>query len=160
VVLANDTQDEISLELEVGYVSLDGTLADLKTCTVDAAPLARTELCVFERGEHDPARGLWIARAVDHVEIKPAIYRALDYRQLATIDPQLRCSVTERQENQCTVQVSTRGYAHAVQIQLPVGAQPCDNYFDLVPGESREIQVISSGPLDATEISVTCVNAV
>jgi beta-mannosidase len=159
VVLANDTQDEISLELEVGYVSLDGTLADLKTYTVHAAPLARTELCVFERGEHDPARGLWIARAVDHVEIKPAIYRALDYRQLATIDPQLRCSVTERQENQCTVQVSARGYAHAVQIQLPVGAQPCDNYFDLVPGESREIQVVSSGPLDAAEISVTCVNA-
>jgi beta-mannosidase len=159
VVLANDTEDELQLELEVGYVSLNGTLSDMQMRTVHADPLARTELCVFDRGARDHAQGLWIARALNHAEIRPAIYRALDYRQLTTGDPQLCFSVVDTQEQQCTVQVSAQGYAHAVQIQHPDGAQPSDNYFDLLPGESREIQVLSTGPLDAESIGVTCVNA-
>jgi beta-mannosidase len=159
VVLANDTQDEVSFEVEYGYVSLDGALADLQRHTVHAPPLARTELCVLKRGTHNPTRGLWIARALERPEISPAIYRAVDYRQLETGDPRLACTVTETGERSCTVRASAQGYAHAVHLDLPTGAVPSDDYFDLLPGTGREIQVVSSEPLDTETIGVTCVNA-
>lgn len=162
VVLANDTQEAQALELEYGYLSLDGKTADLQrtpcATTVRAEPLSRTELCVFQRGDHEATHGLWIARALGRDDIPPAIYRAVDYRQLATVDPGLVASISNASEQRCTLQVSAQGYAHAVQIALPKGALASDNYFDLLPGERREIQVTSPAPLDPAAIHVTCVN--
>jgi beta-mannosidase len=158
VVLANDTPETQELELEFGYVSLDGTSSDLQRATLQAASLSRTELCIFEKGSHDALRGLWIARAIDRKEIAPAIYRAVDYRRLATTDPRLTTSTDGITERECTLHLSAEGYAHAVQIQPPSGALASDNYFDLLPGESRTIQVYSPEPLDPNAIEVTCVN--
>jgi beta-mannosidase len=158
VVLANDTQDEVSFKLETGYVRLDGATSDLQRQAVQAPPLSRSEVCVFDRGQHDPTRGLWIARAVDRIDIEPAIYRAVDYRQLATADPGLAVTVADTDNTSCTVCVSAQGYAHAVHLELPAGAAPSDDYFDLLPGTSREIQIVSSRPLTTEAIRATCVN--
>jgi len=158
VVLANDTQDAQELELEYGYVSLDGALSDLHRTTAHAEPLSRTELCVFDKGEHDLKTGLWIARVPGRDDIPAALYRAVDYRQLVTCDPTLAVSIDNVQAQACTVTVSARGYAHGVQIELPDGALSTDNYFDLLPGESHTIEVTSSAPLDTAAIQITCVN--
>jgi beta-mannosidase len=159
VVLANDTQGEVSFGVEYGYVSLDGSTSDLHSQTVQVAPLSRTEVCRFHRGEHDPTRGLWIARAANRPEIAPAIYRAVDYRQLRTTDPQLALEVVDARETSCTARISAQGYAHAVHLNLPAGAVPSDDYFDLLPGQSRDIQITSAEPLNSSTISITCVNA-
>ena len=55
--------------------------------------------------------------------------------------------------------VSAKAYAHAVHLILPQGALPADNFFDLLPGETREIQIVSTEPIDAAAIGVTCVNS-
>ena len=78
---------------------------------------------------------------------------------METGDPRLAFTVTETGERSCTVRVSAQGYAHAVHLGLPDGAIPSDDYFDLLPGASREIQVVSSEPLDVETIGVTSVNA-
>ena len=62
-------------------------------------------------------------------------------------------------EGAASVQVSARGYAHAVHVLLPAGATPADDYFDLLPGETRVVRVAAASPLDAAAISATCVNA-
>ena len=159
VVAANDTPEALALDLEYGYLSLDGSVADLKTRRVQAPALERTELVAFPRGPHDPTRGLWVARAPANPDIAPALFRAVDYRQLKTGDPRLSFAVVASGENACTARVSAAGYARAVHFALPAGAVPSDNYFDLLPGESREIQIISAGRLDAKAIGVACVNA-
>ena len=64
-----------------------------------------------------------------------------------------------RSKMQSSVRASAQGYAHAVHLDLPTGAVPSDDYFDLLPGTGREIQVVSSEPLDTETIGVTCVNA-
>ena len=66
-------------------MSLDGALADLRRGPVRAPAGARTEVALFERGEHDPTRGLWIARAPGRDDIAPAIFRAGDYAQAAAL---------------------------------------------------------------------------
>jgi len=158
VVLANDSRQAQDLELEYGYVSLDGKTVDLVRTTVHAEALSRTELVVFQQGAHDPTRGLWIARVPGRDDIPAALYRAVDYRRLATGDPALSATIAGAQARTCTLRVSAQGYAHGVQIDLPEGALASDNYFDLLPGETREIQVTSSVSLDTAAIQVTCVN--
>lgn len=158
VVLANDTLQTVSFDLEYGYLSLDGRLTDLRRKPVTAAALTRTELVVFERGGHDPTNGLWIARPVQEAEnlsIQPAIFRATDYARLRKVDPQLTFTVRVTGETTAEVNLKSQGYAHAVHLVLPEGALPSDDYFDLLPGEERVITIVSRRPLDVGSIGVT-----
>jgi len=161
VVLANDTRQEQSLDLEYGYLRLDGRAADLATVATKAPPLSRTTLCEFHRGTHDPRDGLWLARARDRAAILPATFRAVDYRELRTGDPGLEASV-RRHGTGLRVSVSARGYAHAVHfLGLPVACEPEDCFFELLPGETREI-AIPDPPgerLEPAMVRATCLNA-
>jgi len=158
VVIANDTMESHPFELEYGYVGLDGRVRDLQRRSVEAVSLARTELVTLYRGDHDPAAGLWIARAPGVPEIEPAILRAVDYRQLQTTDPGLSIVDVDAQEGGGMIRVRAERYAHAVHLLLPAGAIPVDDYFDLVPGEERAVRVRSTTGLDPAQIGVTCVN--
>jgi beta-mannosidase len=158
VVVANGSPDALPLKVEYGYVSLDGKLVELETCQVKAPALERTELCVFPRDAHDPTAGLWIARVPGNAAVEPAVFRAVDHRQLRTVDPGLSFSVVDVQEKACAIQVSAQAYAHAVHFTLPGEALPSDNYFDLLPGETRTVHIASQATLDPSNIDVTCVN--
>jgi hypothetical protein len=56
------------------------------------------------------------------------------------------------------VEVSAKHYAHAVYFNLPQGSLPSDNYFDLLPGETRTVRIVSARPIEAGQIGATCVN--
>ena len=47
--------------------------------------------------------------------------------------------------------MSAQAYAHAVHLSVPAGALPSDSYFDLLPGETREVRILSDEPLDETD---------
>jgi beta-mannosidase len=158
VVLANDTRQSAIFDVEYGYVSLDGKVQDLASARVEGDPLARTELCRFERGDHSPLDGLWFARAPGEPGVGPAIFRAADYQQLHTTQPALALSIIEHRPGSMTVEVSAEHYAHAVHFDLPPDSLPSDNFFDLLPGEARSVHIMSAKPIEAGQIGVTCVN--
>ncbi|NCO90127.1 MAG: beta-mannosidase [Armatimonadetes bacterium] len=159
VIIANDTQEDVSFRLESGYVGLAGLPAALQESEVTVPALSREQVATFAYGDHDACSGLWIARAADRDDIPAGILRAVDYRQLKTADPELSFSVAQPQDGHCTVEVGACGYAHAVHLLLPPGCLPADDYFDLLPGESRRVRVASAEVLDAAAIGVTCANA-
>ena len=159
ILLANDTPKACTFDLEFGYLSLDGSLSDLQTRKAQAPALARTELCRFSPGSHDPTAGLWIARVPGAADIAPGVFGAVSFRQLRTTDPKLAWKVVGKGRNGCAVRVSSVGYAHAVALKLPPDAVPADNYFDLLPGERRQIAVSATAPVDPAAIRVTCANA-
>jgi len=159
VVLANDTAHEITIPVEYGYLSLDGRLADLQAYQVTAPALSRSEVARFKKGEHDPTTGLWIARAPGREDVPTAILRAVDHRQLQVGDPKLQATVKRLNAHTCEIEVTAHAYAHAVYLTLPEDALPTDNYFDLLPGEKRRIQIRSPHRLDPQTIAVSCVNA-
>ncbi len=153
VVLANDTTDNIDLTVEYGYISLDGRIVELQRSAVQAPGLARSEVVVLAQGDASPTSGLWIARALNRPGVPTAILHAVDYRQLQVVDPGIAMHIVASSNTACTVEVSAQAYAHAVYLTLPDGALPSDNYFDLLPGETRRIQITSSRPLDPGDIS-------
>lgn len=155
VIAANDTLQDVDLELDGGYLSFDGRTSALRRSRTTARAAARTEVCRFRRGKHDPAAGLWIAWPVGRAEVVPAIFRALDYRQLRPGPARL----TARWVGGNTVEVRAKTFAHAVHLDLPSGAVPADDYFDLLPGEVRRIKVQSARALAAGRIRAVAVNA-
>ena len=155
VVVANDTAEAATLDLEYGYVSFDGSARDVRTLAVAVPALSRTELVTFPRGDHDPAAGVWFARAAG---VPLAIFRAMDYRELRIANCELRMALVDVQAQTCRVRVVTDNYAHAVHFTLPDGMLPSNNYFDLLPGESRAVNIVSTALLDMSAIGVTCVN--
>ncbi len=160
VVLANDTRGEQEFDLEYGYVPLDGSPAAMERVRVRAPALARTVLCEFRRGGRDPLAGLWVARVPSRDDILPGVFRAADFRNLRTVDPGLRAAV-RREGAGLAVEVEARAYAHAVHVSgIPADCEPEDNYFDLLPGESRRVFIPdpASGPLDPGTARVECVN--
>jgi beta-mannosidase len=159
VVCANGTPESHTFEIDYGYVSLDGARVEVQTVKADVPALERAQLCTFKPGDWDARQGLWIARAVGRTDIAPAIYRAVDFRQLETTDPGLSVQVVSSDGKQCVLGVTADGYAHAVHLELPEGAYPADDYFDLLPGEAREIAILSPEMLDPAAIRVNCVNA-
>jgi beta-mannosidase len=158
IIAANDTSENSKLELEYGYVTLDGTHIGLKKIKASAPALERTECCTFARAGHDPENGLWIVRCLNNPNIEPAILRTVDFRRLKTADPGLSWTVTKGRQNEYIVKVSADGYAHAVHFTLPENALPEDNFFDLLPGETKKVKITSARPLKAEAIKITCIN--
>jgi beta-mannosidase len=158
VIAANDTPKNNKLELECGYVALDGTRSELKRFKAEAVSLERTECCVFAKGQNDPVNGLWIARCLNNPNIEPAILRTVDFRRLKTADPGLSWTTTKGRQNEYIAKVSADGYAHAVHFTLPENALAEDNFFDLLPGETKKVKITSARPLKAEAIKITCIN--
>ena len=157
-ILANDTAETVSQKIEYGYIRLDGQYKDFKTVQINAEPLTRTLVCAFGRGNHDPTVGLWVTRAIEPSIFRPAIYRAVDYRDLQITKPGLAYTLIHSAGQLFTLKISAQAYAHAVHVKLPENTIPSDNYFDLLPGETREIQIAYTGTLTTDSIQVSCVN--
>jgi len=158
VTAANDTPADIKLKLQCGYIPLAGGESQLKTCTVNAPAIERTKCCEFSKGKHDPLTGLWVARCVNDSSVRPAVFRAADYRTLKTTDPKLAFTVKPGKSGSYLIKTKALAWAHAVHFILPKGALPDDDYFDLLPGEARTVRIVSDKPFDAADMKVTCVN--
>jgi beta-mannosidase len=160
VMLANGTPESVDLQLEVGYLSLDGSIRDLQTLSVSAPALQRTEVACFEKGGYEPTQGLWIARVPGRSDVPTAVFRACDYRELAIEPCDLDVDVVEVVGRRCVLRISSEVYAHAVHFALPAGALPSDSYFDLLPGQARDVVIASPELVDPDAIGVHCVNGV
>ncbi len=161
VTLANDTRATVNGALEYGALSLDGRQRDVQRARFTALPLTRTVVATFAKGRGDPSKQVWMARVrrlnTAEVEILPATLRATDVRRLALPAPTLALAVSKAGPGTWTARVTSDVFAHAVHFTLPEGAVPEDNYFDLLPGETRTVTITSSRPLKPARVGVSSV---
>jgi beta-mannosidase len=157
VTMANDTQDKVTGTLEYGRVTLDGSDEQLREKRFSCPPLERKVIATFKRGADDPATSLWIARVQGEPTIWPGVLRATDMRNLKMVSPKLTVKVARGGKGMWRVRVSSNVFAHAVHLALPDGAAPQDDYFDLLPRETREVLVNYVGTLSAQDVTATSV---
>jgi beta-mannosidase len=157
VTMANDTREAIKGRLEYGWMALDGADRQLDTQPFTCLPLSRTVVAEFGAGKGDPTRQVWLARVRRRDDILPATLRAADVRHLKLARPKLTLSVERAAAGQWAARVGSDVYAHAVHLILPDGATPEDDYFDLLPGETREVRVASRGKLSEKNVALTSV---
>jgi len=145
VLGANDTLGTVQLELEYGFVSYDGKHKDCKHATVVLKPNSRSIVIEFVGNNDRAADGLYYVKPLmcDN-KVLPAVLREKPFRQIQI--PSAKLTVTDFQNNHRTMKftISSDKFAHAVHFNMQDKAVFSDEYFDMLPGESREIVICNS----------------
>lgn len=137
VTLCNDTSEPVAGILEYGYISFDGTSADLQRTPFEAEPFSRKIVKTFESDQWDFKTGAAIARISSGCGIIPGILHWSEFRDLTLSAAPL----TIIKVASGTYTISAEKFAHAVHFNLPPGAKASDEYFDLLPGEERIVNI-------------------
>lgn len=134
----NDTPDSVTFTAEFGYLSFNGKVRETKKVEIALPPHSRQCVLREKMPSADLTRGC-IAVIPDNAEILPAVLRTDDPRNLVYEPSPVRVENTEKSGTGYRVTVSAERYVHGVYI--PGNGRCSDNYFDLLPGEQRTIEV-------------------
>jgi beta-mannosidase len=157
VTLANDTAEKVAGTLEFGCVSLDGADQRLREKSFTCPPLARKVIATFKQGSENPCENVWFARVKGDPAVWPALLRAVDMRSLKMAQPHLKVKLARAGKGLWRARVGSDVFAHGVHLGLPAGAVAQDDYFDLLPGETRDVLIASGQPLSAQDVTLTSV---
>lgn len=139
VVGINDTADYFEDEFEFGYVTFDGSLKECNVKELELEPYSKKVLVEFDKGYHDLTKGIYFIRALNLKNILPAVLNRGKFREWKISKPHLRVTEFRRNFSDIKFVVSSDTYAHAVHFNLDEGYVLSDEYFDLLPGEYREV---------------------
>ena len=155
----NDSSQEIKFEAEYGYVSFDGEYKDCKKCTIILPPHSRQPVIQFQKGNHDLTQGTYFVKPLNSEEVVlPALLRAGDFRNLNIPDPILKIDKIESDGRNIIIFISSKTYAHAVHFNLEDSIKLSDEYFDMLPGDSRRIIAYDvGGKIDVDDVKINCV---
>lgn len=154
----NDTPAEIRCEAEYGYVSFDGQDRDAARAELRLPPFSRGKVLEFAMGDHDLKRGCCFVQPAGASAILPATLRTAPFRELVMPETILRIGKIRPTGDGFRFAIKADRYAHAVHFGLRDEARPSDEYFDLLPGEEREIAVHDPAhQIGAEEITVKAI---
>lgn len=142
----NETPDAAELELEYGFVSFDGKCRDTKTCILRLPPCSRETVLQFDKvGDADPM-GVYFVKTKEDGKLLPALLRTQTFREMKCPPAAVSLESCTRIDEEWHITVHSEGYAHAVHFNLPDGIRLSDDYFDLLPNESRHIVIYQAPP--------------
>lgn len=153
----NETAEAVSTEVEYGYVSLDGKSKDTRKKAVVLAPRSRSVVLEFEKGDYDFSNGLLCVIPEAASGIKPEVLRQCSFRELKVPVTDLKVYDFRRDGRDTSFKVTSNCYAHAVHFNLDDGIRLSDEYFDLLPGETREVKIYNAAEsLEEKDIRLMC----
>ena len=158
VYCSNDTSQDRRVHVTCGYVTFGGEYAE--PITFEALLPAYTKL--FEVGSfpidgYDLARGVVYARS-DEEDIATATMHCADFRTLL-LPKKAKLSISDvvKDGSELSFTVKSDVFAHGVHFGLDEEYLHSDQFFDLLPGESRRIVVSNAATLSADNLKPECV---
>lgn len=136
---------------EVGRWSLSGTIPKNGKALLWSVPAVAL-------GIHEDAdRYLYVTPQSDGLEPNILFFR--EFKDLKMPPAQVRFRVQPGEEGENVVTVESDRLAYFVRLKSTVeGARFSDNWFFILPGESRNVTVTAPAPLDASDITVDWLN--
>lgn len=157
VMGANDTGISAGFNMEYGYVSFDGKNRITAMTKIVLPAFKREIVHSFETGSNDLLNGVCFIKP-ENSEIHPAIFRANDFKKLNVKKAEIKVNDFEKKGVTICFTVSSDTFAHAVHFNLKDEIQLSDEYFDLLPGELRriELDIVPDG-FEREDINPVCV---
>ncbi len=154
----NETSEPMSFEMEYGYISFDGTTKSTLKTHVLLEPFCRDIVFKFSKGDHDFFSGVCYVKPLDS-RVEPALLRLKDFRELNLPRAIIQVDSIEKLDDSIRLTVSSNTFAHAVHFNLEDSVHLSDEYFDLLPGEKRQIEIrVPSKDFDIGQIKPMCVS--
>ncbi len=150
----NETEEDLSLEAEFGYASYDGKVRLTTNKPVVIKKHSRSPVLRFALDASlDPVQGCWFVKPADN-EVNTAILRLNEFSKREIGHAQLSVSNFERiGQSEIAFDVQADRYAHAVHFGLADGWKVSDEYFDLLPLQSKRI-VVQGVPQEVNEQTI------
>ncbi len=155
LIAINDSPTPLDAEVDLGWFSWDGTARDMHRVHLHAPPRSHGVVSTVPRpAAADLQRGTvgalpsapssltsvtWYHSRFRQSGIAPAIPRILDQ----AIDG-----------NDLLVTLTAETFAHAVHLDIPDDFRLDDHYFDLLPGERRQLRIIDGKALKTDGMAV------
>lgn len=136
----NDTAESVVVAAEYGYISFDGKTRRTRNVSFTLKPHSRAYLQKEALPEEDYTHGSMMlipaGQAVDAVMLRMDDMRNLQFETSVVESREI-----SRDRGEIVLSFTSAGYAHGVYVE---GNYDCsDNYFDLLPGQTKEIRVKS-----------------
>ncbi len=153
VYCSNDAAEPLDLRLTCGYVSFLGEYGPATEVSVRLEPFCkRVKAISLPLDGLDLARGAFYARP-EGGDTLPAILRTADFRLLKLPRAaRLTVSNAERHGDELRFDVTTDVFAHAVHFALGADRLFSDQYFDLLPGETRRVVLQNAQGVDVGQL--------
>ncbi len=159
---SNDTAEPCQAEIEIGQQRLDGGIVWSRTARAAAGPCETVRLFALERAalELGPGDYLFAAARVAGSDLPRAAYFPNLWRNVPWPRPRLALTRLDARPAaggrwRSRWRVGADVYARGCHLVPPEEAAPFwldDNFFDLCPGESREVLLTAACSLDAADI--------
>ncbi len=141
VIGYNDTPQSHSFDAEYGYMTFDGQVRQSSQVHITLSPFSRELVLEFGQEGYSKAEGCFFVRPLGTGVVQPAVLRAPEIRNLRLPRAKLEVSGFDREGHSVSFTVRSDVFAHAVHFGLEDGLNLSDEFFDLLPGEAREITV-------------------
>ncbi|MDR6550398.1 glycosyl hydrolase 2 galactose-binding domain-containing protein [Paenibacillus qinlingensis] len=139
----NETSSVIRETLSYGYVYYDGDGNEASVVDVELSPFSREVVLQWTKPSYTLSEACIFVKTVSEFsEIQPAVLHSEVFRNRRLPEPHVQVSNIQAIEAgliRCTV--SSGVFAHAVHFGLDEKIQLSDEYFDLLPGEKRDITI-------------------
>jgi beta-mannosidase len=154
VMCANAAPTPCKFELTCGYVDFEGNYGKTETFTVDLPAYApMTKIATISAKDIDLNKGVIYAKGNGN----KAILRVTDFKNLQIPrKAKLTLSNAKKTEDGLTFTVSSDIFAHGVHFGVTADKVFSDQYFDLLPNESKEI-TIKNSDITVDDIKVDCI---
>lgn len=144
VLGVNDTACACNYDISYGYISFDGKNRMLREHHVELEPFSRKVVLEFDKGAEDCTLGcIVVLPKQSEMGILPAILRTNDVKDLCLPDANLAVKWTRLDDEVAEFMVASDVFAHAVHFNLGADIRLSDEYFDLLPGETRTVRLES-----------------
>lgn len=144
---ANDSPEDVEFDAEYGYLSYDGKIKSVKTAVLNLKSRSREVVLEFDRGTHDFRQGCCFVRPLgENTLLESVVLRTGVFREMKLERPQLAVLNFQNLEGRIIFDISSGVYAHAVHFGLGDDVKLSDEYFDLLPGEKRHVEILCSKP--------------
>jgi len=135
----NDTANEITFSASAGWYPLDGTAPRVEKVTVAIPAFSRGIVLQQPVTEGNACKEVWAVKPDDET-VRSAVLRQKVTKELALQAGKLHTELIGSDTAGVFIRVSAENFCHGLHFGLEKGI-PDDEYFDLLPGESRTIRI-------------------
>ena len=155
VQLCNDRPEAIDIPAQYGYVSFDGKVRRLRDIRLPAAPRSRSYVLREPLPDCDWTRGALVVLPAH--TLQPASLYLLEHKKRILPPAEVTLLSCEPVGSHMRLTLHSDVFAHHV--TLHGDHKFSDNYFDLLPGETREVIAYHTDRTDwtITSIAASCV---
>jgi len=141
--VVNDTLQARKVEVHYGWMRVDGSDVRMRAKALSLDANGAREVSrepIPTPATLDPHEWIYTAYlAGDDVDMGPSIWLLAPYRELAAVEPEVL--ITKRRRE---IRMVSRGFCHAVHCEDGGRPRLSDNYFDLLPGIPKTIEIVAS----------------